>query len=128
MTEDESLAAMQRWRKRQDRIRECEDCANVPRVALQIRQRTSPPKIVPARLLVVLLAPPFEPNIPPNSPYPARSVGNDPRDSRRPFFESIFGSWQTMVDQGAAVLHAVKCGIKRDEWGFQSAPDAAVDR
>jgi len=114
------------WNKIQTNIWECEECRADPRIELRLRQWTDPPITKPVRLLVVAVAPPFEPGV--IEKTKAKSATNDPRDNLRLFVEeALHTSWAELLSRGLLLLHSVKCAIIPDSMGFQNPQRRVVD-
>lgn len=113
------------WERIQTQIWDCEACANNPRVALKIRQRTTSPRMS-VSLLLVGLAPPHEDGVPVRKV--AKSATNDPADNVRLFVEETLAQpWDELTGKGLFLVHAVKCAIVPNADGSQDPPLPVVD-
>src|SRR5262249_38666511 len=98
------------WKKVQDAIWACEVFHGHSRVACTIRQQTDPPARG-IKLLLVGIAPPFEPGVALKTR--ARSATNHPDDNLRKLFvlATLPGTWEDLLERGLFLIHSVKCAI-----------------
>ena len=122
----ELLSYQEEWEEIQKRIWMCNNCVAYPRVERNLRQQTEVPTERPVRLLIVAVAPPFEPGK--VCKTKAMSATNNPRDKLRLFVEeSLQLSWPELVRRGLFLLHPVKCAIIPNSDGYQNPENKVVD-
>ncbi len=114
------------WDDIQKRIWTCDACLGHPRVQLAIRQQTPAPTVL-VRLLLVGIAPPYEPGVCVRTV--AKSAMNNRDDNLRTFITETLGRpWDDLVARGLFLIHSVKCAIVPDEEGFQNPPNPVIDQ